>query len=143
MSKWLYKGKSVMEPPEGVHGFIYKIEWEGGYYIGAKSFYSNTTIKLSKKKSNELYTGKGRKPTKQKQQKSSNWKVYPSSSIEVKKLVEEKGEAYFKWEIIDFAKNKSELAYKETQYIICNNILYDERCWNGWVTAKIHKKNLK
>lgn len=143
MSKWLHNNKLLLEPPQGVYGFIYRITWEGGYYIGAKSFWANRTVRLSKKKSEELYSGKGRRPTKAKTIKESDWKTYKSSSKEVQSLVADLGEQAFTWEILHFAKSKSDLAYQETQYILCNNCLKDPLCMNMWVTARIHKKNLK
>lgn len=55
-----------IEPTDNSVGFIYKITnlTNNKFYIGKKQFYSTRTVKLSKKKSNELYSGVGRKPTK-------------------------------------------------------------------------------
>ena len=57
------------------YGFVYKItnKKTKDFYYGAKSFCSITNLKISKKKSNEIYSGKGRKPTRLKK-KESDWK---------------------------------------------------------------------
>lgn len=145
MSKWTYKGKVVESPPEGTFGFIYKITFRDKYYIGCKQFYGNRTVKLSKKRSNELYKGTGRKPTKEKKLKESDWKKYNSSSWskELKRFTtDEIDSSEVKWEMLEFGVSKSDLAYKETKQIICSDALLDVNCLNSWVTCKIHKTNL-
>ena len=63
---WQFNYNPICEIPEGDwYGFVYKItnKTTKEYYYGCKSFYSITNPKISKKKSNEIYSGKGRKPT--------------------------------------------------------------------------------
>ena len=151
MSKWTYKGKPITEVPEGMHGFVYRVTWKCEepylknnicYYIGSKSFFSNTNAKISKKRSEELYTGKGRKPTRERKTKESTWRTYKTSSKSVQALVKEKGEDFFKWEILSFSTTKTNLSYDENKYILCNDCLKDSSCWNAWILARIHKKNV-
>lgn len=140
--KWIYNGAPLTEPPDGAWGFLYMVRWSEGYYIGQKSFWSVRNTKISKKRATEIYSGRGPKKKKEKVQKESDWRTYKTSSKEVKELVGLRGENAFEWIILDFAVSKTDLTYKETQYILCHDCLKDERCYNNWVTARIHKNNL-
>ncbi len=140
--KWIYNGTPLTEPPSDAWGFLYMVRFQGKYYIGQKSFWSVRNTRISKKRSEELYSGRGRKKEKEKVQKESDWRTYQTSSKEVKELVETYGEHNFEWIILKFARSKTELSYIETQYILCNDCLLDENCYNNWVKAQINKNNL-
>lgn len=142
MSKWRYNGKPLTEPPQDVWGFVYEVRWDGGFYIGQKSFWSKRNVKLSKKKSTELWSGKGRKPTKQEVIKESDWKKYCTSSTFVKSLVAELGESKFEWNIISLAKNKTDLNYQESKYLMCTDAILHPQCANDWISIKIRKNNV-
>ena len=144
MSKWIINGKPFLEIPENSIGFIYRITSliDGKWYIGQKSFYSNRTVKLSKKKSEELWSGKGRKPLKQKVQKISDWETYCSSSKEMQELINTFGENNFLFEILDFACSTSGLDYLEAKWILQTDALLDERNLNVWLSLKIRRNNI-
>ena len=89
-SKWTYGSGSLDEVPEGAYGFVYKVSWSGGYYIGQKSFYSTQNKRISKKRAEELYSGKGARKKKERIVSESNWRTYNTSSEHVKKLLREK-----------------------------------------------------
>lgn len=65
---WIYKNKPFTGKIDNYWGFVYKITYltTGHLYYGCKSFHSRTNAKISKKRSNELYSGKGRKPLREK-----------------------------------------------------------------------------
>ena len=138
----MFNGNVVQEAPPNTWGFLYVVSWDGKYYIGQKSFWSVRNLKLSKKRSSELYSGRGAKPKKERVQKESDWRTYKTSSKEVQELVKQYGESYFTWQILDFASTKSELNYKETQYILCNDCLRDQNCLNYWISCKIYRTHL-
>lgn len=142
MSKWKFKNKPLETPPVGVFGFVYKISWGKEYYIGQKSFWSTTNGKVSLKRSQELWSGKGPKPKRERKTKESNWKTYSSSSKIVQALIKEKGEKVFKFEILEFANTKTHLTLLEAKHIICSEALYDENCHNLWISLKVYKTRL-
>ena len=102
-SVWKYKSKEVKEIPEGMQGFIYQIihTETGKSYIGKKQFFNTLNVKVSKKRSDILYSGKGRKPTREKKINESNWKVYTSSSKELNDDIEKYGITAFKFIILE------------------------------------------
>lgn len=138
MSKW-----GIIEPPEGYWGMVYRItelDPPYRYYIGAKAFWSVTNGRISKKRSEELYKGRGKKPSREKKTKQSDWKTYCSSSTYVKALVAEKGIEAFRWEIIELHKTKTDLILGETLRII--DSFCDPKCLNQWLKVTLYKKNI-
>lgn len=142
MSKWVFNGSPLTEPPQDMWGFVYKVSWTEGFYIGQKAMWSITNPKISKKRSLELYKGRGKRPTREQKRKESDWRKYNTSSKYIQSLVGEKGEQFFRWEILEFATSKSDLNYKETQQIICTDALKHPLCYNEWVSIKIRKNNI-
>lgn len=140
MSKWIYQGQYLEEPPLDTFGFIYRISFGEKYYLGCKSFWSTTNGKISKKRSTEIYKGRGKKPGREKVTKESNWRIYNSSSTIVKQLISEHGEDKFRFEILGFYTTKTELLLAEAQEII--NHACDPNLLNGWVKLCIYFKNL-
>ncbi len=145
---WKYKGKDFDETSvqTGHYGMIYKItvllgDYKNCYYIGSKQFVGVKTKRLSKKRSVELYSGRGRKPTKEKVEIKKDWFLYATSSKLVKSLIEDLGRDAFLFEILDFGTNKSDLLYKELQYILKNNWL-SEKCLNMALKFSIYKSQL-
>ena len=103
------------------------------YYIGSKQIYSVTHPKISKKRANELYSGKGRKPTREEKIKESNWKTYKSSSSIVKEMLK-KYKAKFL--IYDFYNTKNEMLGREAYKILEAFLNKDEKILNEWVSIK-------
>lgn len=89
--------KSIEDCPSDSEGFVYKITslLDDRYYLGSKKLYNNKTVKLSKKKQEELYSGRGRKKTKEKKKTVSDFMTYKSSSNELQELILLNGEVNF------------------------------------------------
>lgn len=150
MSKWIYQGLPLEEPPEGIFGFVYRITClvplEDGnrpFYIGMKSFYSTRTKVLSKKASNEAWSGRGAKPRKKKEVKFSDWKSYLSSSSDVKSLICDLGIESFLFEILEMCETKSKLSYAEAKWIIQEEALIKTNGMNLWLSVKVRANLLK
>jgi hypothetical protein len=143
---WTYKGKKIVTVPTDAYGFTYLIQcnsgdYDGYIYIGQKAFYSTTNKRVSKKRSNELYTGRGRKPSRERISRESDWLEYSSSSKRIlKPLIEELGRDKFTFKILDFARNKTELTYLELVRMIEFEVFF-VNSFNEWMICKIHKKN--
>ena len=126
---WLWQGKEINEIPEGYQGFVYLITLKDGKkYIGKKNFYFIKTKQVNKKK--KRYNAE------------SDWKEYYGSSDYVNQLVEEHGKDTVTREIIHLCKTKSDMSYWETYHIFALHALLSEDYLNGWVSCKIHKKNV-
>lgn len=130
---WFYNDK-IMETkdfPEEIVGFVYEITNTGNSkkYIGKKILYS------AKKK---LVNGRNKH-----YKVESDWKKYYGSSEEIKNDVKTFGKKSFKRKIIHLCKDKSSMSYLEMKEIFYNDALLKENYYNGWVTCRINKKNLK
>ena len=138
MSKWIYKGKPLTEiPSEKSYGFIYEITTKCGLkYIGQKRFRSIRNVKISKKRSDELYSGRGRRPTKEKKITESNWKKYKSSNKVIKKMKEKD----LSYKIICIVDSLNMLNVMETYYIITEGALFKETYLNGWAKFTLNKE---
>lgn len=146
---WLYHGACFK--PEHIKpeyaGFVYKItclggEYPGFIYIGSKAFTHKRTKKLSKKRSNELYKGRGKRPTKEKVTIISNWMTYTSSSKFLQELIEKYGRSTFQFEILEFGNSKSDLFYKEIKNMIKYGVMETEKSFNECLSFRIYKKQL-
>jgi hypothetical protein len=143
---WIYKNKPICEIPKGDwYGFTYKILKISTkeYYWGCKSFYNITNPKISKKKANEIYSGKGRKRTRLQKIKESNWKDYLSSSKKVQEMIEMDGIDAYKFEIINFHKDYTSMIMEETHLILKDFINKNSLILNEWLSIKIRKPNVK
>lgn len=110
---WKYKEQEISELgqfPENCYGFVYLIACDTGErYIGKKalrSYHTSYERKLNEK------TGRMNK-VKVVTSTESNWKDYYGSSVEVKKLVKERGKEAFSREIIKLCSSKKSLTYWE------------------------------
>ena len=146
MSNWFYQNKevsSIEDFPEGCYGFVYKItnKITGKFYIGRKILSNKLTVKLTKKELSEQ-TGPGRKPTKKKVQKESNWKDYWGSNKLLLEEIKQGGTAPFRKEILKFCFNKKQLTYWEVHYQCINEVLLTDKSYNDNVLAKFFRKDL-
>lgn len=146
MSKWIYNGKHLKEPPEGAIGFIYKITWGDAYYIGKKNFYSTTNKTLTKTEVKAIKEVKGRKgkiPKKKKKVSESNWKIYESTSSDVifREAIKQHPEKFY-YEVLEIAYNSTELTMLEAKHILCPDALRDKNCLNKELKIRILKSNL-
>ncbi len=138
---WIFGNKPLeIEDLEPYWGFIYKITKlsTGEFYIGSKSFFSRTNGKISKKRSNELYSGKGRKPLREKKIKESDWKTYKSSSKKVQAMIVENPND-FEYKVLELFTNKQEMLLKEAFYIIVEILDRNLLLLNEWVSVKSFK----
>lgn len=144
---WLYNNttiSSIEETPENSIGFIYKITCTktGKFYIGKKNLYSTISKPLTKKELSE-YDKPGKKPTKKKVTKESDWKTYLGSSKEFKQYVKDNGSENFTKEILQFCKSKKSLTLYEIIHIIKYNCLESELSFNDNILGKFFKKDLE
>lgn len=145
---WMYQGECVDQIIEPYYGFVYRVvclipgPYFGYDYCGSKSFYSNLNTKISKKKAEELYSGRGARKTRLKVQKESNWLNYCTSSKYIQELIQEYGSEMFSWEIIDLGINKAHLSLLETKHIINGQYLERTNAFNYWLSCRIYAKNL-
>lgn len=139
--KWIHKGKSFkIKDLEKYWGFVYKITniETGEFYIGSKSFFSRTNPKLSKKRSNELYSGKGRKPTREKKVKESDWMSYISSSKKVQAMIVQNPNI-FKYEILELFETKQEMLLTEAVMIGKEFLKRNALILNDWLSVRCFK----
>lgn len=144
-SKWFWNGKLLKDInciPECCPFAVYTIVFNNGdYYIGSKQIYNTRNVKLSKKRANELYSGKGRKPTKERKVTESDWKTYQSSSKIVQQRLNSGEPAMFM--INQFFETKAEMLLYEG-YCIIKSFLdkTDSHCLNGWVSVRQNKPKI-
>lgn len=136
-TNWIFTSKFDIEK---YWGFVYKITniLTGEFYIGSKSFFSRTNGKISKKRSNELYSGKGRKPLREKKIKESDWKYYKSSSKDVQELIK-LDENNFKFEVLELFETKQHMLLYEAHLIIKEFLNMNDKILNKWVSVKAFK----
>jgi len=139
-NNWIYKGKPfIIKDLEPYWGFVYKLKNlnTDEIYYGSKFFFSRTNGKISKKRSNELYSGKGRKPLREKKVKESDWKTYKSSSKKIQEMIANGDK--FQFEILSLHETKSEMLLTEALYIIQEFLKRNAKILNDWVSVKAFK----
>lgn len=115
------------EPLENI-GFIYRITnlTTNRKYIGKKLLQFKTTKKPLKNRKN-----------KRRGVKESDWKTYTGSCNQLNEDIEKIGKQDFKFEILCWCKNKSELSYNEMKHIIMSNALFDADYYNEYVGGRV------
>ncbi len=121
MSHWLYKGKKLLEAPEGYFGFIYQITnlKSGKKYIGRKYFGSTRRVKVKGKTRRKVI------------RKDSNWKEYTGSSKELNKDIKALGKLHFCYKILILGRTKGQVNYLEENihhrfHVASNNNYYND-----------------
>lgn len=136
--------------PEKSFGFVYKItnisdisDRKGYFYIGKKQLWSERNIKLGKKELEIIAELKkpGKKPTKKKVIKESDWQKYYGSEPLLKEDVKELGVHSFKREILHIAKSKKELTYSEIKYQFQLQVLELENTYNSNIEGRYFKSD--
>jgi len=145
MLKWLYEDEeitSIEQFPKNCHGFVYKITnlQNGKIYIGRKILINTLNKKLTKKELLEQ-TGPGRKPTKKKVVKESNWLSYWGSNKPLLEDIQELGKEKFKREIIKLTFSKKQLTYYELHYQCIFEVLTRDS-YNSNILGKFYPKDL-
>lgn len=134
--KWIYKNKEFdsNDIPGTAVGFVYLLTntINGLKYIGKKNFYSTRRLPPLKGKSRKRIVTK-----------ESDWKTYMGSSPAVDADIELYGVEKFHKEILEIAYGKGELSYLEVKHQIYQEVLLDNRFYNGIIQCKIHKSHVK
>lgn len=125
-SHWIYKNKSIIEPPLGYEGFIYLITnlTNDFRYIGRK--YINSTRKKNLT-ANQRKQGLKRRP---KVTTESNWKMYTGSNKTLNNDIINLGKDNFKFEILYWCKTKAHTNYMEMWYQFKTNCILDSKYYN-------------
>ena len=116
--------------PENPYGFVYLITnlITNKKYVGKKQM-------VSRRKKPPL-KGKVRKRI---SMVESDWKTYVSSSNELVKDIQTLGKENFKFEIIRFCMNKSQMAYYEAKEQFDREVLLKEDYYNGIINLILGK----
>jgi len=146
MLKWLYKNEditSIEQFPDTCHGFVYKITnlTDGKFYIGRKILQNTLTKKLTKRELSEQ-TGPGRKPTKKKVLKESNWLNYWGSNKPLLEEIAQLGKENFEREVLQLTFSKKQLTYYELHYQCVYEVLLKDS-YNENILAKFFRKDLE
>jgi hypothetical protein len=126
-------------------GYIYitTILDTGRKYIGKKNFFHNTNVKLGKKELANLPTARGKKPSKKKVTKESDWKTYYGSAQEIKDSVKQYPKERITRTLIRLCKTKKELTYYECKYLFDYNVLEPNSGFiNDNILGKFYSKDL-
>jgi hypothetical protein len=122
------------------HGYVYITVHDptGKKYIGKKSFFHTQNKKLGKKELLEIPVTRGRRPTKKKVVKESDWKTYYGSSEQVKALPTSELKRY----LIMLCKSSKQLTYWETKNLFQYNVLEDDTYLNDNILGTFYRKDL-
>ena len=130
---WIYEQKPVIELPEDVVGFVYKITntTNDRMYIGKKL----AKFKRSRKPL------KGRK-NKRRYKVDSDWQDYYGSSDELLIDIKKLGKEHFKREILFYCYSKAELSYVEAREQFARKVLESDNYYNGHIRVRVHGKGI-
>ena len=130
---WYYNNELFELTPEEYQGFVYQITelHTNKKYIGKKNFWKPKILPINKTRKRRVRT-----------RVESDWKTYFSSSSQIQKLVEEKGEEKFKREILKLCKTKGEMSYYEAKLQFENNVLFRDDYYNEFIGCRVHSKHL-
>lgn len=119
---WIYLNQPYLEADKQYEGFIYLIEntLNGRKYIGKKSFWSRRKQKAT-----------GRRKTLE-----SDWRLYFSSSDEIKAEIKVIGSEYFKRTILRLCKTKKEMSFHEQKEQWDNKVLETDEYYNTNIAGK-------
>jgi len=127
-------------------GYIYMTSFldVNRQYIGKKNFFHNTNVKLGKKELENLPVTRGKKPSKKKVTKESDWKTYYGSSQEVKDLLKITPKDRVIRSVLHICKSKKELTYYECKYLFQYGVLEPNNTYyiNDNIQGRFFKKDL-
>jgi hypothetical protein len=128
--------------PENTFGFIYYIEnlETGKFYIGKKQLLSTTNVKLGKKELAEQPIKPGRKVTKKKVVKESNWLTYWGSNKILLEDIKQLGYDKFVREILFICPTKKLLTYYEASFQMQNSVLISNS-YNDSILGHYYRKD--
>jgi len=112
-------------------------------YIGKKNFFHTTNVKLGKKELANLPVTRGKKPTKKRVVKESDWKTYYGSAQEVKDLLKTHPKDRIVRSVLLLCKNKKELTYFECKYLFQYGVVEPGNNYiNDNILGKFYSKDL-
>jgi len=115
----------------GYQGFIYRIDYEDGYfYYGKKDFIVDVKTPLGKK-ALESQTDK-RLKTYKRVLRESNWRKYEGSLDSTDYTIKSKT-------ILKVYKTKRELTFREVEILIKKDALFDTKCLNKNILGKFFR----
>lgn len=126
-------------------GFVYLIENKltGKKYIGKKLLTTTRTKKLGVKALKAQEGKIGRKKTKEKVVKESDWRKYFGSDDELKEDVKKLGEENFTRTIIKLCTSKKQLSYYEEKYMFVYEVLENpEKFYNKNIGGTYFRKDV-
>jgi len=129
---WIYKNRQFEDSEIDKYiGFVYLItnKTNNRKYVGKKLFWFTKTRTIKGKKKRE--------------KSFSDWKMYWSSSEELKGDVKNLGEENFTREILHLCMNKGTMSYLELREQIDRRVLETNEYYNAFVGGKIHKSHVK
>jgi hypothetical protein len=147
MPNWLYKDQEIKNIEDiGTiipFGFIYITTHTptGKKYLGKKSFYYTSNVKLGKKEIANLPVTRGRSKLTKQVIKESDWKSYYGSEEFIKQKIKEKKHDDFTREIIQFVPNKKLLTYYECKLQFTYGVLESEEWMNTNILGKFYSKD--
>jgi Putative endonuclease segE, GIY-YIG domain len=129
---WIYENRQFEDSEIDKYiGFVYLItnKTNNRKYVGKKLFWFTKTRTIKGKKKRE--------------KSFSDWKMYWSSSEELKEDVKNLGEENFTREILHLCMNKGTMSYLELREQIDRRVLETNEYYNAFVGGKIHKSHVK
>ena len=131
---WIYQGKEYNDTPEEFQGFVYQITEldTNKKYIGKKNFWRPKTLPVTKTRKRRVRT-----------RAESDWRDYYGSSAQLCQLVEERGPAMYKREILYLCKTKGEMSYYEAKIQFERDVLLSDEYYNEFIGCKIHSRHIK
>ena len=146
MSDWLLNGEAVSHDfiPSEYIGFIYVISYtDGTKYIGKKNFWTTKemdSLKSGKKRDGHIeYVGRnrgGKRVYRERVKTEMNWRRYNGSSAYTD------GKEIQSKEILMMCKEKIDLTYWETYYLMERNVLFDDKYLNQNILGKFYSGQL-
>lgn len=127
-------------------GYVYLTEFldAGKKYIGKKNFMLTSNVKLGKKEKAALPVTRGRKQTKKKVRKESDWRTYYGSSVEVKELVWVHPAERIKRTVLRLCKTSKALTYYECKYMFeCGVLESNNEYLNENILGRFFSKDLR
>jgi hypothetical protein len=131
---WIYQNKEYSNTPEEFQGFVYEITEldTNKKYIGKKNFWKPKTLPITKTRKRRVRT-----------RAESDWRDYYGSSAQLCQLVEERGPAMYKREILHLCKTKGEMSYYEAKIQFERDVLLSDEYYNEFIGCKIHSRHIK
>ncbi len=131
---WICEGQEYNDTPEEFQGFVYEITEldTNKKYIGKKNFWKPKVLPVTKTRKRKVRT-----------RTESDWRDYYGSSTQLCQLVEERGPAMFKREILHLCKTKGEMSYYEAKIQFERDVLLSDEYYNEFIGCKIHSRHIK